>query len=207
MRRDAEDRAWNRAYKVRKDAADDKWRREKDARDAAYRKSKDDADMAFKRERAEKQDEFNMKNLKERRRHNSAMESKIAGTGGTRGGGVVRSYTDVPVPGYDPGVRVSKTAWNSMKKRQMYSELVKDNEKWFADNGWGERDSMGDIHRLKEEELEQAIVQYIHDNPDSEASKRAIQELVKMRDSDPDDIGRGNETQQEEEYDKDDPLK
>lgn len=209
LQRDADERAWNHAYKVKKDAADDKWRREKDARDAAYRKGKDDADMAFKRERAEKQDEFNMKNLKERRRHNSRMEeisnTRIQGTGGRRD-----SYTDVPVPGYDPGIRVSKTAWNSMKKRQMYSELVKENEKWFIDNGWGERDSMGDISRLKEEELEQAIVQYIHDYPDSEASKRAVQELVRMRDSDPDEgginIGRDNVTEQEE-HDEDDPLK
>ena len=195
MQRDADERAWNHAYKVRKDAADDKWRREKDARDTAYRKAKDDADMAFKRERAEKQDEFNMKNLKERRRHNSRMEeisnTRSQGTGGRRD-----SYIDVPVPGYDPGIRVSKTGWNSMKKRQMYSELVKENEKWFADNGWGERDSMGDISRLKEDELEQAIVEYIHANPDSEASKRAVQELVKMRDSDPSEDIRGSEEEE-----------
>jgi hypothetical protein len=106
------------------------------------------------------------------------------------------------VPGYDKGVRVSKTAWNSMKKRQMYSDLVKENPTWFTDNGWGERNDIGDIARLKEDELEQAIVEYIHANPDSEASKRAIQELVRMRDSDPsEDItsrGGGNDEEEEE---------
>ena len=205
-RRDAEERAWNHAYKASKDAADDKWRREKDARDTAYRKAKDDADMAFKREQAERQNKFNMGRLAEQRRHNSAMETKSTGsggTGGTRGGGgrSSGSYTDVPVPGYDKGVRVSKTAWNSMKKRQMYSELVKENPQWFTDNGWSERDSIGEVSRLKEDELEQAIVEYIHANPDSEASKRAIQELVRMRDSDPsEDIpSRGGGSGEEEE--------
>lgn len=206
-RRDAEERAWNHAYKASKDAADDKWRREKDARDTAYRKAKDDADMAFKREQAERQNKFNMGRLAEQRRHNSVMETKSTGsggTGGTRGGGGRSSgnYTDVPVPGYDRGVRVSKTAWNSMKKRQMYSDLVKDNPTWFTENGWSERDSLGDVSRLKEDELEQAIVEYIHANPDSEASKRAIQELVRMRDSDPsEDIpsrGGGNDEEEEE---------
>lgn len=204
MQRDADERAWNHAYKVRKDAADDKWRREKDARDAAYRKGKDDADMAFKREQADKQNKISMGRLAEQRRHNSVMEGKSGGSGGTRGGGgrSSGSYTDVPVPGYDRGVRVSKTAWNSMKKRQMYSELVKEKPEWFTQNGWGERNDIGDIARLKEDELEQAIVEYIHANPDSEASKRAVQELVRMRDSDPsEDIpsrGGGNGEEEEE---------
>lgn len=202
MQRDADERAWNHAYKVRKDAADDKWRREKDARDAAYRKGKDDADMAFKREQADKQNKISMGRLAEQRRHNSVMEGKSGGTGGTRGGRNSGNYTDVPVPGYDRGVRVSKTAWNSMKKRQMYSELVKEKPEWFTQNGWGERNDIGDIARLKEDELEQAIVEYIHANPDSEASKRAVQELVRMRDSDPsEDIpsrGGGNDEEEEE---------
>lgn len=202
LQRDADERAWNHAYKVRKDAADDKWRREKDARDAAYRKGKDDADMAFKREQAERQNKISMGRLAEQRRHNSVMESRSTGGGGSRGGGSRSgNYTDVPVPGYDKGVRVSKTAWNSMKKRQMYSELVKENPQWFTDNGWGERNDIGDIARLKEDELEQAIVEYIHANPDKEASKRAIQELVRMRDSDPSDNipgGGGGEEEEEE---------
>lgn len=185
MKRDADERAWNHAYKVNKDAADDRWRREKDARDAAYRKGKDDRDMAFRREQAERQNRISIGRLAEQRRHNGVMESKSTGRGGRSA-----SYTDVPVPGYDRGVRVSKTAWNAMKKRQMYSELVRENKQWFEDNGWGERDSMTDeVRRMKEEELEQAIVQYIHENPDSEASKRAVQELVRMRDSDPDESG------------------
>jgi len=211
MRRDADERAWNRAYKVRKDAADDKWRREKDARDAAYRKGKDEADMAFKREQAERQGNISMERLKEQRRHNSVMESKSRSSSTRGGGGRSANYTDVPVPGYDRGVRVSKTAWNSMKKRQMYAELAKENDKWFKDNGWGERNDLGDISRLKEDELEQAIVEYIHAYPDSEASKRAIQELVRMRDSDPDEEGimtgrTGGGSVSEEEEDPDSPY-
>ena len=187
MKRDAEDRAWNRAYKAKKDEADDRWRRDKDARDAAYRKSKDEADMAFKREQAERQNKLSLGRLAKQKRHNGVMETK---GGSTRGSGSRSNYTDVPVPGYDRGVRVSKTSWNAMKKRQMYSELAKEDAKWFEENGWGERDQItGDMHRLDENAMEQAIVQYIHDHPDSEATKRAVQELTRLRDADPDEAG------------------
>lgn len=206
MRREADEKAWNRAYRIGKDAADDAWRREKAASDNAYRKAKDAADIAYKKERDKKQDDFNMARIREQQRRTNVMASNRGG--GTRGSSRdSNNYTDVPVPGYDSGVRVSKTAWNSMKKRQMYSELAKENPTWFIDNGWGERDEFGGTSRLKEDELGQAIVEYIHAYPDSEASKRAIQELVRMRGSDPDEEGmkgaRSTVGESSEDYDED----
>lgn len=158
-RRDADERAWNHAYKASKDAADDRWRRDKDARDAAYRKEQfeyqkqRDADrLAFDKERAEQQRRISYSRLAEQRKSRESREDiekvKIAiQAQRAANGGANRDDVVLPVPGYQHGLHVAKGVWNGPTRKLVLGMLVREAEEQRKKDvkAWRENEEKTDL--------------------------------------------------------------
>ncbi len=141
MKRDADERAWNHAYKVKKDEADDRWRREKDERDDAYRREQ----LDYQKQRDSDRLNFDKTKEKERRaieyakladqrkerRQNIEIEAMKFAAEQARYEREHSSKDEIvlPHPSYPNGLHIAKSVWNDATKNVVISMLYNEAEK------------------------------------------------------------------------------